>query len=123
MIFEIEKLDSCLIIRTKQNFIGENELNLLVANITRFIENGDINLALDFSEIKQLETSMFEKLIEIHVKCIEVNGTLVIFGIQENEFEVEHSNQIFSKLNLTPTEQEAVDFIILNEIEKSLDLE
>ena len=81
---------------------------------------GTKNMIIDLSQTRYCDSSGLSAILIANRLCKEAKGCLVICGIQDSVMKLITISQLDSVLNITPTVQEAVDFIIMDEIEKGI---
>ena len=59
--------------------------------------------------------------LNLHRLCKNVNGSFVLTGLQESVSKLVSISQLDTILNITPTLNEAVDFVFMEEVEKDLE--
>ena len=79
------------------------------------------NIIIDLSASRYCDSSGLSAILIANRLCKEANGSFVLCGIQDAVMKLISISQLDSILNITPTVQEAIDFIFMDEIEKELD--
>ncbi|MGB1248076.1 MAG: STAS domain-containing protein [Chitinophagales bacterium] len=90
---------------------------------TEFImlnSEGFRNIICDMTAIKYVDSSGLSSLLTGHRLCDEVEGKFVLCGAQEEILKLMKLSQLDSVITLMPTLQEAIDFVMLNELERDL---
>ncbi len=102
--------------------------NTLAANMTEEMDNCLMpllqtavkNVVVNLKDIKMLDDAAAESLVKIQQSFYENNASFVICEVQppvEEELDKAHLLEI---MNITPTESEAGDIILMEEIEREL---
>jgi anti-anti-sigma factor len=104
---EIEKLDSTVSPTLKAEIVLTNS-------------RGDRNIIIDLSQVKYIDSSGLSAILVANRLCQGVNGTVVLAEVQDSVFKLIQISQLDSILTITPTLQEAMDYVIMEEIEKNL---
>jgi len=81
------------------------------------------NIIIDLSNTRYCDSSGLSAILIANRLCKESGGTFVICGVQDPVMKLVSISQLDSILNITPTAQEAIDFIFMDEIEKDLNQE
>lgn len=81
---------------------------------------GTKNMIIDLSATRYCDSSGLSAILIANRLCKESKGCLAICGIQDSVMKLITISQLDSVLNITPTVQEAVDFVIMDEIERGL---
>ena len=81
---------------------------------------GTKNMIMDISDTRYCDSSGLSAILIANRLCKEANGTLVVCGIQEAVMKLITISQLDSILNITPSLSEAIDFVIMEEIERNL---
>ena len=108
--------------------LNEEKLDTLIAPqlksefITLF-QSGTVNLILDMSETKYVDSSGLSALLTAHRQTNEAKGCLVVVGINDHVDKLLKISKLDSVFNVLPTLEEAVDAVFLHEIEKDLKAE
>lgn len=79
------------------------------------------NIIIDLSKTRYCDSSGLSAILIANRLCKEAGGSFVICGVQDSVMKLISISQLDSILNITPTSQEAVDFIYMDEIEKDMD--
>ena len=108
--FEEEKLDTVLAPALKSEFITLNA-------------EGIRNLILDLSEVLYIDSSGLSALLVGNRILHEGTGLFVLAGVTEHVMKLIRSSQLDNVLNILPTVEEAIDAILMNEIENDLSSE
>ena len=78
------------------------------------------NIIIDLSATRYCDSSGLSAILIANRLCKESGGTFVLCGVQDSVMKLISISQLDSILNITPTSQEAIDFIFMDEIEKDL---
>jgi len=102
-----EKLDSRISPQLKTEFIN-------------LVTQGSRNLILDLAEVKYVDSSGLSAILVANRSCNNAGGTLVITHVNPHVAKLFQISQLNTVLNITPTEQEAREFIFMHEIESDI---
>jgi len=78
------------------------------------------NIALDLSKVQYCDSSGLSALLVGNRICSKVGGTFVVCCLNDMVQKLVNISQLENVLNITPTLQEAHDFIIMEEVAKDL---
>lgn len=90
---------------------------------TEFImlnSEGYRNIICDLSKVFYSDSSGISSLLIGHRLCNESGGKFVICAMNEDVAKLIQLSQLSDILNITSTVQEAIDFVLLNELERDL---
>lgn len=109
-IFKLDepKLDSIISANLKSELVILNQ-------------EGFRNLICDLSEVQFIDSSGLSALLIGHRLCKDSKGTFVLTGCGESTIKLIKISQLDTILNVVPTESEATDFILMEEIEREID--
>jgi len=121
MKYSIEKTEKY----TKLTLDEENLVTLtaprLKSELVTLYQSGTINLILDLSKVKYVDSSGLSAILVANRMSKEVGGYLVLVGVTDHVMKLVKISKLDNVLNILPTIEEAVDAIFLNEIEKDLE--
>lgn len=81
------------------------------------------NIIIDMGRTRYCDSSGLSALLVANRLCKGVNGSLVICSLQEPVMKLVQISQLESVLSITPTVEEAVDLLYMEEIEKDVNKE
>lgn len=108
-IFKLDepKLDSIISANLKSELVILNQ-------------EGFRNIICDLSDVNFINSSGLSALLIGHRLCKESNGTFVLTGCGDFTVKLIKISQLDTILNVVPTESEATDFILMEEIEREI---
>lgn len=106
----VEKLDTTIAPALK------SELVMLNAN-------GVVNIIINLSETKYCDSSGLSAILVANRLCKNVNGTFILCGLQSAVKKLISISQLDTILNITPSLNEAIDYIFMEEVTKDLENE
>lgn len=120
MKYSVDKHDKYLVFK-----LDELKLNSLIApklksELIMLNTEGFRNIILDLSEVQYSDSSGLGSLLVGHRICKNSDGIFVATYLHENINRLIHISQLEEVLNIVPTNEEAVDLIFMEEIEKEL---
>jgi anti-anti-sigma factor len=113
--------------REKFHVITINQ-SLLAANMTADLNNcllpllqNDVrNVVLNLKDIKNIDIAAAENLVKVQQMYYEQNASFVVCELQKEVEETLEEISLLEMMNVTPTESEAADIIMMEEIEREL---
>lgn len=106
----VDKLDTTCAPELKSELVYLNKTNVR-------------NIIIDMSKTRYCDSSGLSALLVANRLCKGVNGSLVICSLQEPVMKLVQISQLESVLSITPTVEEAVDLLYMEEIEKDVNKE
>lgn len=103
----VDKLDTTCAPELKSELVYLNKTNVR-------------NIVIDMSRTRYCDSSGLSALLVANRLCKGVNGSLVICSLQEPVMKLVQISQLESVLSITPTVEEAVDLLYMEEIEKDV---
>lgn len=105
--------------------INEEKLNSLVApdlktDLVKFNNEGYNNLVIDLSKVAFADSSGLSALLIANRLCKNSAGTFVIAAPQDSVKKLIQISQLDSILKVVPTVTEAVDLILMEEVERDI---
>ena len=106
--------------------LDEEKLNSLMAPLVKsemivLNAEGVKNIIFDMTSIRFVDSSGLSSILITNRLCGNVQGSLVLTGVAENVMKLIKISQLDSILNCVPTMQEAIDFVIMNDIESDFE--
>jgi len=77
-------------------------------------------IKLDLSKTKYIDSSGLSALLVGQRLCRDTNGTFVICGLQETVKKLISISQLDAVFKITPTLNEAIDLVYMEEIEREI---
>ncbi len=122
MDFKVEKLEHCTAIHvenSKLNAVMSPELKNI---FTEAIQNNESkNLVLNIEKCAYCDSSGLSAILVGHRVAKNAGGTIVICGASDMVDNSIRLSKLDSILNLTPTFPEALDMVMMMEIEKGFE--
>lgn len=109
LVFKLdeEKLDSTLAPEIKSEFVTLNA-------------EGQGNIVFDLSSTKYIDSSGLSAILVANRLCDNLNGKLVLAGVNEHVMKLFKISQLDSVIAMLPTVEEAIDRIFMDQIEQEL---
>jgi anti-anti-sigma factor len=102
---------------------------VLAANMTAelddrllpWLQNDVKNIVLNLKDIKIIESAAADRLVQIQQLYYEQNASFVVCRLQKDVENALEALGLLEMMNTTPTESEASDIVMMEEIERELD--
>ncbi len=120
MKFEIENKEKVVVIKSKLEKLDAIHAPELKSEIVMQSKSGNKNLILDLSETRYIDSSGLSAVLVANRACRDNNGTFVLCGLQDTVKKLITISQLESVLKITPTLNEAVDLVYMEEVERDL---
>ena len=120
MKFSVDKHDKYLIFK-----LDELKLNSLIApklksELILLNTEGFRNIVLDLSQVQYSDSSGLGSVLVGHRVCKNADGLFVLTNLNDNIHRLVNISQLEGVLNIVPSNDEAIDLIFMEEIEKEL---
>lgn len=103
----VEKLDAIYAPELKSELVLQNR-------------NTQRNIIVDLSATKYIDSSGLSALLVGQRLCRDANGTFVVCGLQETVKKLISISQLDSVFKITPTLNEAIDLVYMEEVEREI---
>ncbi|NLR90739.1 MULTISPECIES: STAS domain-containing protein [Flammeovirga] len=121
MRFSVNKSEKYTVLIPEEEKLDSLKAPQLKAEIVTMFQSGTENLIIDLSSVKYVDSSGLSSILVANRLASEVNGRLVLAGLNEHVMKLIKISKLESVLNLLPTVQEAIDSVFLHEIEKDIE--
>ncbi len=120
MNFEIEKKDNYAVVKVKVEKLDSQispslKSELVVLNADEFS-----NIIIDLADTRYCDSSGLSAILVANRLCKNSGGSFILCGLQRSVSKLISISQLDTILNITPTLEEAVDFLAMDSIEKDL---
>lgn len=120
MNLSIDKQEKYVLVQIKEPKLTSNVAPDLKAEVVVLHHEGFKNMIFDLSEVQYCDSSGLSAILVGYRMCRDNNGMFIITGVQDHVKKLISISQLDSMLMQIPTNNEAVDLIIMEEIEKQL---
>ncbi len=120
MKFAVEPKDKLVVISTNIEKLDALQAPELKSEIVLQNKAGVRNIVLDLTSTRYIDSSGLSAILVANRLCRDANGTCVITGLQEAVKKLIALSQLETILKITPTVNEAIDLIYMEEIEREL---
>ena len=121
--FTINKKDKYTLLTIHAEKLDSRVAPSLKSELVMINAGGEKNLIIDFSECRYCDSSGLSAILIGNRLCKNVKGTFVLTGLQDSVSKLISISQLDSVLQITPTLDEAVQLLYMDEVERGLDKE
>jgi anti-sigma B factor antagonist len=121
MKYEIEQKDKVVVVKTKVEKLDALHAPELKSELVLLNKGGQRNIILDMSETRYCDSSGLSAVLVANRLCRDSNGSFVLCGLQATVQKLIAISQLDSVLKITPTLNEAVDLVYMEEVERDLE--
>ena len=121
MNFSIESFEKYTLVKVEAEKVGGIISPELKAKFVELNSQGVRNIVFDMGNARYCDSSGLSAILVGNRLCKNSNGTFVICHLNEMVSKLIQISQLESILNITPTQQEAIDFVMMEEVGRELD--
>lgn len=118
--FTIEQQEKFTLVKINEDKFTAKMAPDLKAELVILNSIGTKYIVIDLAQSTYCDSSGLSAILVANRICKENNGLLIICNLQPAVSKLIEISQLNSVLNITPTLNEAIDFIFMDELEKSL---
>ena len=118
MKFSIDKKEKYSIFKLDDEKLNTLNAPKLKSELVILNAGGSKNIILDLSDVTFVDSSGLSAILIGNRLCKNVNGTFAIAKLNEYVAKLIKISQLDSILNILPTVEEAVDFVMMEEVER-----
>lgn len=123
MNFTVDKQDRYSVVKVQAEKLDTAVAPALKSELVMLNAQGIKNIIIDLSETKYCDSSGLSAILVANRLCKNVEGTFVLTALQDPVTKLISISQLDTILNITPTLNEAVDYLFMEEVEKGLNEE
>ena len=120
MNFTVDKQDRYSVVKVQAEKLDTAVAPALKSELVMLNAQGIKNIIIDLSETKYCDSSGLSAILVANRLCKNVEGTFVLTALQDPVKKLISISQLDTILNITPTLNEAVDYLFMEEVEKGL---
>lgn len=120
MEYTIKKDEKYIILTLKEEKLDAVIAPDVKAELVKFEQDGFKNMILDLSHTKYIDSSGLSAILVGNRLCTNEKGSFVISNCSDHVMKLITISQLQSILNLTKTNQEAIDLVFMNELENDI---
>ncbi len=120
MKFKIDHKEKVSIITSAVEKLDAIQAPELKGEIVLQNKEGHKNIILDLSATRYIDSSGLSAVLVGNRMCNESNGSFVLCGLQESVNKLITISQLHKILKITPTLNEAIDLVYMDEVEREI---
>ena len=120
MKFEVDNKEKVTIVKSKVEKLDALQAPEFKSEFVMINKNDKKNLILDLSETRYCDSSGLSAILVANRLCRDSEGTFVLCGLQDSVSKLISISQLDSVLKITPTLNEAVDLVYMDEVERDV---
>lgn len=120
MKFSFEKKEKYTLFKLEDEKLNTINAPKLKSELVILNAGGVKNIILDLSEVTFVDSSGLSAILIGNRLCKNVEGTFAVANLNDYVLKLLKISQLDSILNIFPTIEEAVDFILMEELERGL---
>ena len=119
--FSVDKQDRYTVVTPEVEKLDSRVSPELKSELVMINSNGEKNIILDLGNCKYCDSSGLSAVLIGNRLCREVEGSFVLAGLQDSVRKLIIISQLDTVLAITPTLDEAVQMMYLDDIERDID--
>ncbi|MBK9478537.1 MAG: STAS domain-containing protein [Bacteroidetes bacterium] len=120
MNFQIEKKEKYTLIKVLIEKLDNNVSPSLKSELVVLTTEGVKNIVMDLTAVRYCDSSGLSAILVANRLCKNANGSFVLCSIQEAVKKLISISQLDSILKITNTVDEAVDYVVMEEVDREL---
>ena len=120
MNFQIEKKEKYTLIKVNIEKLDNNVSPSLKSELVVLTTEGVKNIVMDLTAVRYCDSSGLSAILVANRLCKNANGSFVLCSIQEAVKKLISISQLDSILKITNTLDEAVDYVVMEEVDREL---
>ena len=122
MKFAVDKQEKLVSLELQESKLNSLTSPKLKSELVILREEGYRNIIFDLSKVEFVDSSGLSSILIGNRICKEADGTFAICSLQEQVKKLIKISQLENILNIFPTNSEAKDFVLMEELERDLKL-
>jgi anti-anti-sigma factor len=123
MNFEKKQEEQYTLISSKVEKLDTTNAPELKGEIVFLNKSGINNIIIDLTDTRYCDSSGLSAILVANRLCKSSGGSFVLCGLQESVTKLVQISQLHTVLVITPTLNEAIDYIYMEEVERGLNEE
>ena len=119
--FTIDKKEKYTLVTIHVEKLDSRVSPILKSELVVINAGGEKNIIIDLNECRYCDSSGLSAILIGNRLCKNENGTFVLSGLQNSVSKLISISQLDSVLQITPTVDEAVQLLYMEEVERDLD--
>jgi anti-sigma B factor antagonist len=120
MSYTVDKKDKYILIKLNVEKLDSTIAPSIKSELVLLNADGHKNIIIDLSDTRYCDSSGLSSILVANRLCKNSQGTFVLCGLQDAVSKLVSISQLDTILNIVPTASEAVDFIIMENMEKNI---
>lgn len=120
MKFSFEKKDKYTLFKLEDEKLNTINAPKLKSELVILNAGGVHNIILDLSDVSFVDSSGLSAILIGNRLCKNINGTFAVANLNDYVLKLVKISQLDSILNIFPTTQEAIDYVLMEELERGL---
>lgn len=120
MKFSVDKHDKYVIIKLNEPKLNSIVSPKLKSELILFNTEGQRNIVLDLSNVKYVDSSGLSSLLVGHRLCKSAEGVFILTGLNDAVTKLIAISQLETIITIVAKNEEAIDLIFMEEIERDL---
>lgn len=120
MNLTIQKHDKYCVVRTNEEYLDNLKSTQLKSELAILNSEGIKNMVLDLSDVVFIDSSGLGAVLVGNRLCKDAKGTFVVACARQQVLQLIKISQLQQVLTLIPTVKEAVDFVLIEELERDI---
>jgi len=120
MQVKIDTREKFHVITINQPTLAANMTAELDKRLLPLLQNDVKNVVLNLKDIKTMDIAAAEHLVKLQQNYYEQNASFVVCELQKQIEDMLERAELLEMMNVIPTESEAADIVMMEEIERDL---
>jgi len=120
MVLNIDKQDKFTLVTIQEQKLTSQNAPELKSQFTVLHGEGVKNIVLDLKNVEYCDSSGLSAILQGNRFCKSSNGSFVICSVNDTVQKIISISQLDKVLSITPTSNEAIDMVIMDEVERDL---
>ncbi len=120
MKYSIDKQEQFTIFKVEEEKLNSIVAPQLKAELVILNNEGNRNVILNMNSVQFIDSSGLSAILVGNRLCENDGGDLILTEVNDNVLRLIRISQLDTILNIIPTLQESIDYIIMDELDKEL---
>ena len=120
MKFSVDKRDKYSIFKLEEDKLTSQAAPMLKSEMIVLNAEGVRNIIFDMTQIRFVDSSGLSSILIANRLCKNANGSFVLTGVSESVQKLIKISQLDSILTIIPTLREAIDLVLMEELERDV---
>ena len=119
--FTVKEGEQYIVVESQVDKLDSLTAPDIKSELVFLIKSGKKNIIVDLEKTKYVDSSGLSALLTGNRLCKDIKGSFVICCLQPSVEKLVHISQLSTVFEITPTRNEAIDVVMMNEIERELE--